>query len=68
MEPPKVNIETREERNWGELPMVQSQTKNTLNFVEVSTLPTLEDGAEVKIRARIHNCRAKGNLAFLTLR
>ena len=60
-----INID---EQNYGNLPLIQSQTKNTLNFSDFEELKNKQEGDQVVLRARIHNIRGKGNSAFLILR
>lgn len=61
-------VKDREESNWGDLVLVQSQTENEFVLTSFEQLESLEDGADVIIRCRIHNSRQKGNLCFLNLR
>ena len=68
MEASKVlKIENREAQSFGDLPLIQSQTHNTIKFNELNELSSMAD-KEVTVRVRIHNSRVKGNLAFLVLR
>jgi aspartyl-tRNA synthetase len=53
---------------YGDIPMVQSQEVSGRVWTDVSALaPDLKD-KEVLLRARVHNVRGKGTLAFLVLR
>ncbi len=61
-------INSIEERTWGELPMVQSNTSYNLKYTELGDLSDLTHDTPVIIRARVQNIRAKGNMAFLVLR
>ncbi len=61
-------LKNRDEQNYGDLPMIQSETKLGLKFNNISELSALEDGTEVLIRARIHNSRVKGNMGFIVIR
>lgn len=61
-------ILSRENELFGDLPMVQSITYNTIKFTKISELTPEDDGKTVNIRARVHNSRGKANLVFLELR
>jgi hypothetical protein len=61
-------INSIEDRTWGELPMVQSNTNYNLSYVELENIKDLANETKVIVRARVQNIRAKGNMAFLVLR
>lgn len=61
-------VEDRNKENYGDLVIVQSETYNSLHFQKISNLTDCDDNKTVLIRARIHNSRAKANLAFFELR
>ena len=54
--------------NYGELELIQSQTKTDRKWVKVSEISTELENKDILIRARVHNVRAKGNIAFIILR
>ena len=61
-------LANREEKNWGDLPLIQSDTNLNLKYTKLSELEALEDGTPVILRCRIQSSRQKGNLCFLVLR
>lgn len=48
-------ISSMDERHWGELPMVQSNTSYNLNYIDLKALPAQENGASVVLRCRVQN-------------
>lgn len=61
-------ISSKEEKFWGDLPLIQSDTSYNIKFTEFSDLHTLKDGEGVNVRARVQNKRGKGNCCFMQLR
>lgn len=61
-------IQSIEERNYGELPLIRSNTSYNLKYTDLKDLKSLSNGAEIVLRTRVQNQRAKGNMAFLVLR
>jgi len=61
-------IESREQDIYGDLPMIQSIEVIPLNFTSLKDLTAEDANKQIYVRARIHNSRAKANLAFLELR
>lgn len=61
-------IKNKEERNWGDIPLIQSDTSYNIKFLDFQQLETLEDNTLVNIRARVQSKRGKGNCCFLQLR
>jgi lysyl-tRNA synthetase class II len=59
---------TSETDTYGELPLICSKTHNSKTFVEIGELGLNFENQDVLIRARLHNSRVKGPLAFLVLR
>lgn len=57
-----------EERTWGELPLIRSNTSYNLKYTELKEIKSLPNNTEIVLRTRIQNQRAKGNMAFLVLR
>ncbi len=56
---------------YGDLPLIQSQTLNSLTFASFDDLEQAAAagaGAEVRLRGRIHTVRGKGKSAFVVLR
>ncbi|AET41646.1 aspartate--tRNA ligase DPS1 Ecym_8376 [Eremothecium cymbalariae DBVPG len=54
---------------YGKLPLIQSSSRSGVERVQISELSAADDGKEVVMRARVHNCRQQGaTLAFLMLR
>jgi len=58
-------ISNKEQRQWGDIPLIQSDTNYNINFNELKNIESLKDGDSVNIRARVHNKRGKGNCCFL---
>lgn len=61
-------IASYEKAQFGDMPLVQSQSKSGRTWVDMDTLGESHIGNEIWIRARIHSVRAKGKVAFLVLR
>lgn len=56
------------EEVYGDLEMIQSFTHQKFTFTEIEQLDEALVGKQVRVRARVHNSRAQGNLVFVTLR
>jgi len=56
------------EGKYGKLPLIQSTEKTGRKFTRVEEVTTELNGQEVLVRGRAHQIRAKGNLAFVTIR
>lgn len=54
--------------NYGVLQMIQSETQTDRVWTKVKDLDLSLEGKQVLVRARLHNQRVKGNLAFVVLR
>ena len=63
-----IKIVTRESGVFGDLEIVQDPNQPRISFFELSNPDDFQDSKEIFIRARIQNCRAKANNAFLELR
>lgn len=63
----EVKPETKE-ANYKDLPLIQSESENTVEYTLLASIDDSCADKEVTIRARVHNARVKGNLAFLVLR
>lgn len=61
-------IQSFEERAYGEIPLIRSNTSYNLKYTDLKDIKSLANGTEVVIRTRIQNQRSKGNMAFLVLR
>lgn len=46
-------IQSKEERNWGDLPLIQSNTNYNVKFTDFKDLESLDDGTDVVVRARL---------------
>lgn len=57
---------------FGERPLMRSQgdpeIRHTKKFTDVKYIHAGMEGAEIIVRCRLHNCRAKGKLCFTVLR
>ncbi|KRX07450.1 Nucleic acid-binding, OB-fold [Pseudocohnilembus persalinus] len=54
-------------KNYGDLPLIQSQSKTDRKWTEIKDINESLEGQTVLVRARLHNIR-KGKFAFLVLR
>eukprot|EP00741_Cyanophora_paradoxa_P005242 tig00000865_g5082.t1 len=62
----KISLTSNFEEAFGDYDLIASQTQTKRNFVDVDSLVPTE--TPVWIRARLHNVRGKGKLAFIVLR
>lgn len=67
MEPHK-QIQSRENEFYGDIPMIQSITYNSIKFTSISSLSEADNNQNLCIRARVHASRSKANCVFLELR
>lgn len=56
------------EEQFGTVEMIKSQFYNKYQFTELKALTEEIVGQEVRVRARLHSSRVKGNAAFIILR
>lgn len=54
--------------NYGDLPLVQSQSITNRKWTPVGQIDESLDGQTILVRARLHSSRVKGKLGFLVLR
>lgn len=53
---------------YGDINLIRSETNNAFNFTHISDLSEDHIGQTVRVRARLHGTRIKGNSAFIILR
>ncbi|KHJ48459.1 aspartate--tRNA ligase, partial [Trichuris suis] len=54
--------------NFGTYPLIQSQVKVSINFVQLSQLGSGYAGKKIWLRGRLHTSRAKGKTCFVVVR
>lgn len=71
----KANPQAKEEEgedplqeNYGDLPLIQSQSKTDRKWIPVREIDEKFVGQTILVRARLHNSKVKGKIGFLTLR
>lgn len=71
----KANPQKQEEEgedplqeNYGDLQLIQSQSKTDRTWVPVRDIDDKYVGQTILVRARLHNSKVKGKIGFLTLR